>query len=424
MLLLNRYFQQGQTARDVAQIYLCLLLILYRIYKELSELADPLIISGYSCILESFAAEILKEDSIAGISKLDAFSRILFAAIQAQGHLGTSPTQFEGQILPEITALDTSGGVTFFDEGTSATEIYDAETTDARTSDADDYASEKPDARTATAGTSVRASSTGTFHQFTKLPLELQLMIWRIALPRSRLIQPILDHGGRNRPSLPPQRDPSILQVNQQSRHEALRLFKERRQLQNEAKYICPSFDILYFDLFCDARCEKCLTEENLARLKSVREIEAIEHIVLRMKKIPHVELHFFIKALLYIRFFPKLLIVTVVVDGSDPMCKPLSMKMIIRYGAGKAIALVTSWKVAQGIDWKQPEVEVITEWEFNERYIELARDTCWSKTIPLKTEEVSLAGDTTKFPDVDESETYPDSGYCSYASSDSYDDV
>ncbi|CZS98249.1 uncharacterized protein RCO7_08928 [Rhynchosporium graminicola] len=373
MLLLNRYFQQGQTARDVAQIYLCLLLILYRIYKELSELADPLIISGYSCILESFAAEILKEDSIAGISKLDAFSRILFAAIQAQGHLGTSPTQFEGQILPEITALDTSGGVTFFDEGTSATEIYDAETTDARTSDADDYASEKPDARTATAGTS---------------------------------------------------RDPSILQVNQQSRHEALRLFKERRQLQNEAKYICPSFDILYFDLFCDARCEKCLTEENLARLKSVREIEAIEHIVLRMKKIPHVELHFFIKALLYIRFFPKLLIVTVVVDGSDPMCKPLSMKMIIRYGAGKAIALVTSWKVAQGIDWKQPEVEVITEWEFNERYIELARDTCWSKTIPLKTEEVSLAGDTTKFPDVDESETYPDSGYCSYASSDSYDDV
>jgi hypothetical protein len=68
-----------------------------------------------------------------------------------------------------------------------------------------------------------------TFHPFSRLPLELRLMIWRYAIPNDRVIE-IRSWGNfLHAPikySVAPHQTPAVLQVNQESRQEALRSYR------------------------------------------------------------------------------------------------------------------------------------------------------------------------------------------------------
>ncbi|TVY27949.1 hypothetical protein LHYA1_G003503 [Lachnellula hyalina] len=80
-----------------------------------------------------------------------------------------------------------------------------------------------------TAGPSPRKPS---LHPFSRLPLELRLMIWQYAIPNDRVIEirswgnPAIRRYAPIKYSVAPHRPPAILHVNQESRREALRNYR------------------------------------------------------------------------------------------------------------------------------------------------------------------------------------------------------
>ncbi|KAL2062443.1 hypothetical protein VTL71DRAFT_6709 [Oculimacula yallundae] len=227
-------------------------------------------------------------------------------------------------------------------------------------------------------------SSLSTFHLFAQLPQELQVMIWKFALPRMRIIQGFPDDETVTLINLPQQRDPSMLKVNRQSRNEALRLFQKRAQPSNGVVYFSSSFDILYLDLFHHLRKRIACPKADRWGI-SVQELDKGEHIALRLRaasRLYHTGLEFFISYLTMLWTTSSLLEVTIVVDDRDDEVEHPWLRDAVSYAARVASEKVLSWKKSDGVFWKHPNVELVTKSYFEVHFVAKAMEHYWP--VPL----------------------------------------
>ncbi|KAG4441866.1 hypothetical protein IFR05_002667 [Cadophora sp. M221] len=198
-------------------------------------------------------------------------------------------------------------------------------------------------------------------------------MIWLFTLPRCRLIQPILDRGGYNPyfvSTLRAPEDPPILQVSQQSRSEAQRFFEKRHFACSPTQYISSKFDILYFEHLHDFKRGGSCTNNILARCESVYEMNICENIALRLRTSTDIGREFLIWTLAWLWWFPRAVIITVVVNTTNP-CKVRKLSTEIHYAANVAFGVVLRQDPkVMGHAWTPPTIEVVTESEFHDRSV------------------------------------------------------
>ncbi|PVH73386.1 hypothetical protein DL98DRAFT_607426 [Cadophora sp. DSE1049] len=268
-------------------------------------------------------------------------------------------------------------------------------------------------------------NNTKTFHPFSRLPPELQLSIWCFALPRYRIIQPILDRGGHDHvfpvcrnPRPPPPQDPSILQVNQQSRSEAQRFFHPRAldpyssstsnliaisyPSPRPCRYISPRFDILYLDSLLDFELGGHCFRNVLARCDSVDEMLGCQNLALRLRDAPYMVERFFMWLVVWIWWFPRVRKVWVVVDDVMDDWHLMKVEKKIRMASwraeqwmrGRKEELEELEKFGGGWrEWMVPDLEVVTRELFEGVWWEGVRRSAWPVDGRLKAVEAIEGG-------------------------------
>ncbi|KAK0105666.1 hypothetical protein ONS95_004193 [Cadophora gregata] len=250
------------------------------------------------------------------------------------------------------------------------------------------------------------------------LPRELQIMIWRFALPRFRIIQPILDRGGHdysfpmyNWPRPPPQ-DPVLLQVNRQSRYEAIRFFRLRalekyfvstsnsirvpKPLYKPCRYFSPRFDILYFDSILDFELGGYCVRNVLARCDSVLETAMCENIALRLESMPYMIERFFVWLVVWILWFPKVRTMWIVIDDLLDEWKLMKLAKKIRMAAWMAGKCTKERKEdlkelkGRHGEWQVPEVEVVKRKVFESDWWRKSLKSAWPDDAVLKLQDAT----------------------------------
>lgn len=246
-------------------------------------------------------------------------------------------------------------------------------------------------------------------------------MVWDEALFRGRILQPTLDRRGHpfdELSMLPRQKDPSILQVDQQSRREAQRFFKKRdtTYIKNPhpTQYFSPKLDILYLDHLCDFQYGGCCDQNVIARCESMTELRVCENIALRLRIILDLGATFYIWMTSWYWWFPNIKVLTVVVDYQPDLWKRIMVEAEIQYAANLAFEWIVRRYEEEFMSWTPPRVEVTTPSDFNQRWLRQVRENDWQRYQPpvaVEAPDSPLEVDFSKYSESSEEDEGYDSG-------------